>query len=120
MPGRITRGSVKKMFCTTCGFELDEKARFCSQCGRPTGAAPVAAARRWSGGLSLPAEGKKIGGVCAGFARYLDVDVTLVRVIWLTTAIFAGVGFIAYLVAWLLMPKDPVPAAVTETARQNT
>jgi phage shock protein PspC (stress-responsive transcriptional regulator) len=53
---------------------------------------------------------KKIGGVCAGFARYLEVDVTLVRVIWLCVALCAGAGLLAYLVAWLVMPKD-YPAA---------
>jgi phage shock protein C len=51
-------------------------------------------------------EGKKIAGVCAGFARYFEVDVTLVRLLWLVVAFCAGVGFIAYLVAWIVMPKD--------------
>jgi phage shock protein PspC (stress-responsive transcriptional regulator) len=49
-------------------------------------------------------EGKKIAGVCAGFARYLGVDVTLVRIVWLITGLTAGVGFIAYLVGWIAMP----------------
>ncbi|MGH9659368.1 MAG: PspC domain-containing protein [Bryobacteraceae bacterium] len=56
---------------------------------------------------------KKIAGVCAGVARYLDADVTLVRVIWLVL-VFAGVGtgLIAYIVAWIAMPKDyGVPAS---------
>jgi phage shock protein C len=48
----------------------------------------------------------KIAGVCACFARYLDVDVTLVRVIWLAAAIMTGVGFLAYLAAWIIMPSD--------------
>jgi phage shock protein C len=98
--------------------ELDERSKFCSQCGQPAGATP-ARPERWYAGLSIPAEGKKIGGVCAGFARYLGIDVTLIRIIWLTLAIFAGVGFIVYPIAWLLMPKDPVPAAQTDLARQN-
>jgi phage shock protein PspC (stress-responsive transcriptional regulator) len=49
---------------------------------------------------------KKIAGVCAGFARYFDADVTLVRVLWLAIALGTGVGFIAYLVAWIIMPSD--------------
>jgi phage shock protein PspC (stress-responsive transcriptional regulator) len=49
---------------------------------------------------------KKIAGVCAGFARYFDVDVTLVRVLWLAIAITTGVGFLAYLAAWIIMPSD--------------
>lgn len=50
--------------------------------------------------------GKKIGGVCAGFARYLDVDVILVRIVWLAITLTAGVGLIAYLVAWIAMPME--------------
>jgi phage shock protein PspC (stress-responsive transcriptional regulator) len=57
-------------------------------------------------------EGKKIGGVCAGFARYMAMDVTLLRILWLLIAIFTGIGFIAYIVAWLIMPKDLLPAVV--------
>jgi phage shock protein C len=54
---------------------------------------------------------KKIAGVCAGFARYLDMDVTLVRVLWLVIAFGTGVGFIAYIVAWICMPREYTPAA---------
>ncbi|MCU0228926.1 MAG: PspC domain-containing protein [Bryobacterales bacterium] len=57
--------------------------------------------------LSRPLWEKKIGGVCAGFARYLNVDVTLVRIVWLVTALATGIGFIAYLIAWIAMPKEP-------------
>jgi phage shock protein C len=62
---------------------------------------------------------KSIAGVCAGFARYLDIDVTLTRILWLCIAIFTGVGFIAYLVAWIVMPKDysHMPAAAPVSDR---
>jgi phage shock protein PspC (stress-responsive transcriptional regulator) len=49
---------------------------------------------------------KKIGGVCAGFARYFNMDVTLMRIIWLLVAIFSGIGFLIYIVLWIAMPKD--------------
>jgi phage shock protein C len=47
-----------------------------------------------------------IGGVCAGVADYLGLDVTLVRVLAVLGAIF-GLGslVVAYVVAWLLMPE---------------
>ena len=54
-------------------------------------------------------QGKKIAGVCTGFARYLGVDVTLVRLVWLVIAFTAGVGFIAYIVAWIAMPLEDAP-----------
>jgi len=53
----------------------------------------------------------KVAGVCAGFARYFAVDVTLVRIIW-AALMLSGVGIIGYIVAWILMPRDPVTTAV--------
>ncbi len=92
------------MFCTNCGVEIREADRYCSQCGRHTGQAQAARAGRQ---LSLPLDGKKIAGVCAGFARYFDTDVTLVRIIWLAgTMASGGIGIIVYLLAWLVMPRD--------------
>jgi len=50
----------------------------------------------------------KIAGVCAGVANYLDVDVTVVRLVWLIlTFCPPSVGLIAYIVAWIVMPKEP-------------
>jgi phage shock protein C len=66
-------------------------------------------------------QNKKIAGVCAGFARYMDVDIVLVRVIWLALAFCTGIGFIAYVVAWIIMPKDlrPAPAPASQFAHGN-
>ena len=107
------------MFCTRCGLEIDEKARYCSQCGSPTKLAESTANPYTAPRLALDTEHKKIAGVCAGFARYLGADVLLVRIVWLALAFGAGVGFIAYIVAWILMPKDTPPAAVRDYANQN-
>ena len=49
-----------------------------------------------------------------GFARHLDVDVTLVRLLWLVLALASsGIGLIAYIVAWIIIPEEPqiVPQA---------
>ena len=91
------------MYCTKCGNELREEDRFCPRCGSRTAAGGLA---KPHGTLMLDKRNKKIAGVCAGFARYLEVDVTLVRVLWLAIALCTGIGFIAYPVAWLLMPSD--------------
>src|ERR1041384_4402122 len=96
------------MYCTNCGQELREASNFCAQCGKPTAPeapAPCAPPER----LVRIRTGKKIAGVCAGFARYLGVDVTLVRIVWLVFALTAGVGFIAYIVAWIAMPLEDDP-----------
>ena len=48
-----------------------------------------------------------IGGVCAGVADYLGLDVALVRVLAVLGAIFGfGSLIVAYVVAWLLLPQD--------------
>lgn len=49
---------------------------------------------------------RMIGGVCAGLAHYLGVDVTLVRLLTVLGAIFS-VGTVAfvYLVAWIMVPE---------------
>jgi len=56
--------------------------------------------------LMLDKRNKKIAGVCAGVARYLGVDVVLVRALWLGIALCAGVGFCVYLAAWIVIPSD--------------
>jgi phage shock protein C len=56
--------------------------------------------------LMLDKRNKKIAGVCAGLARYFELDVILVRVVVLCIALATGVGFLAYLAAWIIMPSD--------------
>lgn len=93
------------MYCTKCGSDLRDIDKFCGQCGHSINsvleAGPAPGAR-----LSRPMADKKLAGVCAGFARYFDCDVTLMRVIWLVLAFGTGLGFIGYIVAWIAMPKD--------------
>ena len=105
------------MFCTKCGIELREQDKFCFECGNPTGRGVHTPKTSWER-LSRPAFEGKIAGVCAGFARYLGVDVTLVRIVWLVLMVWPVplFGFIAYLVAWAVMPKDAVtlPSAHAE------
>lgn len=101
------------MYCTKCGTQMKDDDNFCARCGTPSRGDVSRVVVRPK--LSRPMDQKKIAGVCAGFARYLDVDVTLMRILWLAVALCTGVGFIAYLVAWILMPKD-YPAAAGQAA----
>jgi phage shock protein C len=55
--------------------------------------------------LTLSANDKKIAGVCGGIAEYFNIDPTLVRVLTVVLAVLFGSGFLAYLLAWLIMPK---------------
>ena len=47
---------------------------------------------------------KKIAGVCAGVAHYLDTDPTIVRVIWGVLAFGYGAGIVAYIILWIIAP----------------
>ena len=49
---------------------------------------------------------KMIGGVCAGLAEYLDIDPTIVRIVWVLMVLFAGFGILLYVILWLIMPKQ--------------
>jgi phage shock protein PspC (stress-responsive transcriptional regulator) len=63
------------------------------------------------------AEGR-LGGVCAGIAEYLDVDIALVRFAWVVLSIFPGCifgGLLAYGLAWLIMPDAPASMAPPST-----
>jgi phage shock protein C len=103
------------MFCTKCGVELTDSDRFCSQCGTQTGARlrQTEVGNVWNR-LSRPRDDRKLAGVCAGLARYLGVDVSLVRILTVVLSIWPiGLGVILYIVCWIVMPNDPValPAA---------
>ena len=50
-------------------------------------------------------DGKKIAGVCGGLAEYLDIDPTIIRLIWAICIFFFGSGALVYIVAALVMPK---------------
>ena len=59
---------------------------------------------------------RMIAGVCAGVGDYLGVDVTLVRVIVaVVSVVTGGIGVLAYLLAWALIPKEGEPTSIAET-----
>lgn len=54
-------------------------------------------------------ENKKISGVCAGLSDYFDIDVSLIRVIWVVLVLCAGTGLLAYIImAIIVEPKEVV------------
>lgn len=50
---------------------------------------------------------KKICGVCGGLAEFLEIDVTIVRLVWALVVLFAGFGLLAYIVCALILPEKP-------------
>ncbi len=60
---------------------------------------------------------KMIDGVCAGLAEYLNIDATLVRVVWALLSLAGGTGLIAYVVAMIVIPVNPEHASLKEEER---
>ena len=99
------------MFCPQCGKEYSQRVNFCCHCGTALSAPVSTHARK----LTRSRTDKKIAGVCGGFADYFDLDVTLVRILWLMLAFLWGWGVFGYFIAWIVMPQEPLlqPAPVT-------
>ena len=51
---------------------------------------------------------KMIGGVCNGIAEYLDIDPTIIRLLFVCLAVAGGCGVVAYIIAMLIMPLKTV------------
>jgi len=99
------------MICGNCHREIAEYSNFCYFCGARQHATPSgqpAAARR----LTRSVVDRKIAGVCGGIAEYLEIDSTLVRLIWVLLVLMPVPlvpAFLGYFVAWLVMPLAPYP-----------
>ena len=51
-------------------------------------------------------QNKMVAGVCAGVGEYLNIDATIIRLIWALIGL-TGTGIVAYLVAALIIPEKP-------------
>ncbi|MCR5445208.1 MAG: PspC domain-containing protein [Bacteroidales bacterium] len=49
---------------------------------------------------------RRIAGVCGGLAKYLNVDPTVIRIVFLIALICGSLGFWAYLIIWIAAPED--------------
>lgn len=59
-------------------------------------------------------DGKKIAGVCSGLALYLNIDATIIRIIFLVAFICGAAGFWIYLVLWIVAPEARTAAEKCE------
>ena len=48
---------------------------------------------------------KMLAGVCGGIGEYFDIDPTIIRVLWAVLILCAGMGFWAYLICALIIPR---------------
>jgi phage shock protein C len=101
---RLPISGGARMYCNRCNMEIADTVNFCPACGSRQ--QPRTSHKQ----LMLSIRDKKIAGVCGGIAEYLDVDATIVRLIWVALSIFPGGfvgGFVAYVLAWAIIPKTP-------------
>jgi len=100
------------MYCNACGKTIAEDGRFCSYCGNLVGIPPTP--RK----LMRVRSDRKIAGVCSGLAHYIELDVSLVRILWFFITLACGIfpGLVAYLLAWIIIPEEPLllPAAASQ------
>ena len=48
-----------------------------------------------------------LGGVCSGIAKYLDADPSIIRLLWILLVFVAGGGLLAYIIVWIIIPREP-------------
>jgi phage shock protein PspC (stress-responsive transcriptional regulator) len=51
---------------------------------------------------------KLVGGVCSGIANYFDIDIVIVRIIFLVLIFSFGIGFIPYIILWIAVPSSAI------------
>jgi phage shock protein C len=60
----------------------------------------------------------RIAGVCGGLGEYLDIDPTLVRLIFVLLALTGGHGVLLYIILWLIVPY-PIQPLVPPSPRSD-
>jgi phage shock protein PspC (stress-responsive transcriptional regulator) len=74
--------------------------------------------------LRRPFDGRMVTGVAAGFADYLGVDATLVRIAFVVLTFLGGVGIPLYLAGLLLIPDEDsdqsIAAALIESLQSRS
>ncbi len=58
---------------------------------------------------------KTIAGVASGLAEYLEMDVALVRLLFVLAFIFGLSGLLIYIVMWIALPKRFISVAILQT-----
>jgi phage shock protein PspC (stress-responsive transcriptional regulator) len=61
-----------------------------------------------------------LGGVCGGLGEHLDVDPIVIRLVWIVLTLFSlGIGIIAYIIAWIIVPEEEEEMATYRVVPEN-
>ena len=120
------------MFCRNCGKQLGPATNFCPACGtkviasaqtdsgNPFAGQPevgsdwssrTTAHRTWTypdqrgAQILRPRAPRILGGVCSGIAIHYGWDLNLVRILTAVFGLFYGVGILAYIACWIILPE---------------
>jgi phage shock protein C len=73
-------------------------------------------------GVRRSRQDRVLGGVCGGLGEYLGIDPVLVRIVAVALTLSAGVGVLAYVIAWIVIPEagPGEPSAPPPRAERQT
>ena len=60
-----------------------------------------------------------IAGVAGGIAQRFGLNSTLVRLAWVVSVFFGGLGIVIYLILWIALPKSPAHSPATRIAEER-
>jgi len=108
-----TAAAPAERFCFECGKPIRMNAEICPACG----VRQPMVVRGEPNRLYRDVANGKIGGVCAGLAEFLNIDVTIVRVLFILAIFAGGLGLVAYIILWLVVPVKPLIPAPSAVVR---
>lgn len=57
-----------------------------------------------------------LAGVCGGIGNYLNLDATVIRVLFVIAGMVLGGGLLVYIILWLIIPLEPLAGEIVEVA----
>ncbi|MDD3168234.1 MAG: PspC domain-containing protein [Eubacteriales bacterium] len=61
---------------------------------------------------------KVLAGVCGGIGEYFAVDTVIIRLLWVVFTLMGGAGLIAYIIAAIIIPSNPVYSTIEDDDRR--
>ena len=59
-------------------------------------------------GISRSRHNRVFGGVASGLADYLSIDIIVIRILFVVSVFFSGIGLLLYLIMWIVIPEEKI------------